>query len=144
MLCAGLALVLSGLFAAPVSAQEPCPEPKGGPPRDASGSGFCPPTEPPSGSISANPTVCTIPSGSTVYTSTVSWTSINASSAEVWVFSHATGSNQLFAGGLSGLQSATWISAAGYRFDLKLNGLVFDSVEVRGNPAPAVSLVNSP
>lgn len=95
-----------------------------------------------SGSISASPTVCTIPTGSTTCTATLNWTS-NSSTSEVWVSKLDGSSPQLFARNKSGSQAAPWISTQGSRFTLKSNGYVLDSVDVRGLPAPVVTEFSS-
>lgn len=84
-LCAvylAFALSVALLASAPAAAQN-CPEPKS---KDPSTFQLCEPTEVPDGSISANPVLCTIPAGSSTCSSTISWTTINASSASVQVW----------------------------------------------------------
>ncbi|HBK57631.1 MAG TPA: hypothetical protein DDZ76_15300, partial [Xanthomonadales bacterium] len=124
----------------PVLAQT-CPQPKGQPPGTFE---VCEPTEFPDGTITATPVVCTIPAGSTVCTSTVSWTTVDTSSSvvEVVAVSQATGVSSLFSSLKNGSQVVTWIDGPGTRFDLKINTQVFDSVLVRGNRAPTVSLTS--
>jgi RHS repeat-associated protein len=142
-LCAvylAFALSVALLASAPAAAQN-CPEPKS---KDPGTFELCEPTEVPDGTINANPVLCTIPAGSSTCSSTISWTTINASSAsvQVWARSLATQTETLFASATSGSQVAPWITASGHRFDLKINGLTHGSVEVRGNRAPTVSLTS--
>lgn len=95
-----------------------------------------------SGSISASPATCTIPTGSSTCTATLNWTS-NSSTSEVWVSALDGSSPQLFARNQSGSQAATWITTQGSRFTLKSDGYVLDSVDVRGLPAPIVTFTES-
>jgi len=135
-----LAFVLSATLvsSAPAAAQN-CPQPKS---QDPGTFEFCEPTEVPDGSISANPILCTIPVGASTCSSTISWTTINTSSAsvQIWARSLATQTETLFASATSGSQAAPWITTSGHRFYLKINGLTHATVEVRGNRAPTVSL----
>lgn len=85
----------------------------------------------PSGSISANPSPCSIPYGGQFCTSTLSWNS-NRADAEVWV-SNIDGSNpMLFHRAQNGSSSAPWITAAGFRFTLKSAGQPITQVDVYG------------
>jgi len=95
-----------------------------------------------SGSISASPTTCTIPTGSSTCTATLNWTS-NSSTSEVWVSGLDGSSPQLFARSQGGSQAATWITTKGSRFTLKSDGYVLDSVDVRGLPAPVITFTGS-
>lgn len=95
-----------------------------------------------SGSISASPNTCTIPTGSSTCTATLNWTS-NSSTSEVWVSGLDGSSPQLFARNQSGSQAAAWITTQGSRFTLKSDGYVLDSVDVRGLPAPAITFSGS-
>lgn len=95
-----------------------------------------------SGSISASPTVCTIPTGSSTCTATLNWSS-NSSTSEVWVAGLDGSSPQLFARNQSGSQAAAWINSQGSRFTLKSDGYVLDTVDVRGLSAPVVTEYSS-
>ena len=93
-----------------------------------------------SGSISASPVTCTIPTGGSTCTVTLNWSS-NSSTSQVWVSGLDGSSPKLFAANQSGSQAASWITTQGARFTLKSDGYDLDSVDVRGIPAPVVSSV---
>ena len=96
-----------------------------------------------SGSLSATPNPCSIPSGSSTCTSSIGWVS-SATNAQVWVTGLDNANPQLFAGAKSGSQSAPWINAGGVRFHLKSGSLTLDTIDVVGqlaaNVAPSVHL----
>ncbi|UHQ23252.1 Ig-like domain-containing protein [Lysobacter sp. 5GHs7-4] len=96
-----------------------------------------------SGSISATPNPCAIPSGGAVCTSSITWSS-SANDAEVWVTGLDNANPQLFARAKSGTQSASWINAVGKRFHLKSGALTTATIDVAGqfaaNVAPSVHL----
>jgi RHS repeat-associated protein len=94
------------------------------------------------GSISASPTVCAIPYGATTCSASINWSS-NAANAQVWVTGLDGSNPQLFASGQSGAQAATWISASGARFHLKSGSDTLNTVDVRGNLPPDITL-NTP
>ncbi len=95
------------------------------------------------GSLSANPNPCTIATGQTTCSSTISWT-ISGSTADVCV-SPAGAADQLFANvGSSGSKDATWVSAAIYTFKLKVPagtcaGSTIASVDVTGKSATSTT-----
>lgn len=62
-----------------------------------------------SGTISAAPNPCTIPSGASMCTTTITWQTQNLSAAEVTVLEQPGGTENLFAGGVSGSSDAPWI-----------------------------------
>ncbi len=92
----------------------------------------------PTGTVSATPNPCNIAMGSTTCSTTVSWNS-TSSSASVWVSDLSNNGLQLFANGQSGGQAATWITAAGSRFHLKVGSQTLSTVDVLGNPPPPPS-----
>lgn len=94
----------------------------------------------PSGSISASPVTCTIPTGGSTCTTTLNWSS-SSSTSQVWVSGLDGSSPKLFAASQNGSQAASWITTQGARFTLKSDGFDLDSVDVRGIPAPVVSSV---
>jgi hypothetical protein len=102
---------------------------------------ICPPiNEPPDGSISAAPSVCNLNETATTCASTITWSSQFANSVEVRVLYHENGTSQVFSTAKNASSVAPWINAAGMRFDLRLDGTLWQSVEVRANPPPSVSL----
>ena len=96
--------------------------------------------ESPGGTITATPTVCTLDALTQQCASTLIWSSTGGNLVRVRVFFHATGTTQVFSTAANGSQVAPWITEAGMRFDLVIDGDVADSVEVVGNALPAVSL----
>jgi len=92
----------------------------------------------PTGTVTATPNPCNIAMGSTTCATTVSWNS-TSSSASVWVTDLNNNGSQLFANGQSGAQAATWITAAGARFHLKVGSQTLSTVDVLGNPPPPPS-----
>ncbi|MDZ4379463.1 MAG: Ig-like domain-containing protein, partial [Xanthomonadaceae bacterium] len=102
---------------------------------------ICPPiNEPPDGSISAAPSVCNLNETATQCASTITWSTSNASTVEVRVLYHDTGTSQVFSTAKNAASVAPWINATGMRFDLRLDGNLWGSVEVIANPPPSVSL----
>ncbi|WP_162250466.1 MULTISPECIES: colicin D domain-containing protein [unclassified Lysobacter] len=96
-----------------------------------------------SGSLSATPNPCSIPSGSSTCSSSIGWVS-SAANAQVWVTGLDNANPQLFASAKSGSQAASWINAGGVRFHLKSGALTLDTIDVVGqlaaNVAPSVQL----
>ena len=98
-------------------------------------------TEPPSGSISASPNPCTIPSGKSTCTTALSWDSQNTSSVQVWV-SHngAAKTNVATSGSGTHTKDASWIQAAPdhtytfylYDYSSESRGALLGSVTVTG------------
>ncbi|MBI5405831.1 hypothetical protein HY972_02240, partial [Candidatus Kaiserbacteria bacterium] len=82
----------------------------------------------PSGSISASPNPCTVQSGGSACTTSVNWSSSNATTPVVEIDS------TLFSSALTGPQNAPWISPArSFTFNLRNNGIsgtVLNSVTV--------------
>jgi len=71
----------------------------------------------PSGTISASPNPCVIPTGGTTCTTSVIWSAQNVSGAEVWVQDIGVGGNETpFAGGTSGPATALWIQRQPHRY----------------------------
>lgn len=99
----------------------------------------------PTGTVTATPNPCDIAMGSTTCSTTVSWNS-NNSGASVWVTDLNNNGAQLFANGQSGAQAATWITAAGSRFHLKVGSQTLNTVDVLGNapPPPSGSISGTP
>ena len=93
----------------------------------------------PSGNIAANPTTCSIPFGQTTCSSTIAWSSSNASSVEVWIDNNP---GNVFGTGNSGSKDANFIDTVGYWFYLKgapTGGgsvVTLDSVFVAGTSGP--------
>jgi hypothetical protein len=86
---------------------------------------------PASGYIFGSPNPCTIYSGRTTCTTTLSWSS-NRSDAEVWV-SNADGSGaQLFARAQSGSQAASWITTSHKLFTLRSGVDIIATMNVYG------------
>lgn len=94
----------------------------------------------PAGTITALPNVCTIDPATGVCASTITWGGSGGNLIRVRVFFHETGVTQAFSSGASGSAVAPWITTAGMRFELVVDGVVVDSVEVVGNLPPTVSL----
>ncbi|NUO78360.1 MAG: hypothetical protein HOQ32_20415 [Lysobacter sp.] len=96
-----------------------------------------------SGGLSATPNPCSIPSGSSICSSTIGWVS-SAANAQVWVTGLDNANPQLFAAAKNGSQVASWINAGGARFHLKSGALTLDTIDVVGllaaNVAPSVRL----
>ncbi len=93
-----------------------------------------------SGSISASPNPCTISSGQSACTSTISWT-LSGGVADVCV-SPAGAADQLVANtGGNGSKEVTWVSSASYTFKLKTpagncgGSTVISTVDVTGKTA---------
>ena len=86
---------------------------------------------PPSGYLSASPVPCTIYSGKTTCTATLSWSS-NRGDAEVWVYNADGSGGQLFARAQSGSQSATWITTNHVQFRLRSGPDVIATTNVYG------------
>src|SRR3989344_1836159 len=105
------------------------------------------PTPAPSGSISASPNPCNIIIGQTTCSSTVTWSSTNASSVAVWIDNNP---GNVFATGGSGNKVANFIDTGGYWFYLKgapASGgsiVTLDTVFVDANPAPTPTNTNTP
>jgi RHS repeat-associated protein len=102
---------------------------------------------PATGSLSASPNPCNIPSGGTTCTASISWSS-NRKATGIWVTGLDNSNLQQFSGSggaLSGAQSATWISSGGARFHLRETATSPDlaTVDVRGNLPPNITL-NAP
>jgi len=99
----------------------------------------------PSGTVLAAPNPCNIAMGSTTCSVTISWSSNNGG-ATVWASNLDNTGMQQFAAGQSGAQAATWITAAGTRFHLKVGGQTLDTVDVLGNapPPPSGTITASP
>jgi hypothetical protein len=86
---------------------------------------------PPSGYLSASPDPCTIYSGMTSCTVTLSWNS-NRADAEVWVYNADGSGGQLFARAQSGMQAATWITTQQVQFRLRSGSDVISTANVYG------------
>jgi hypothetical protein len=81
------------------------------------------------GLISADPGVCSIPSGGSLCTSTLTWSVPGASTVEVHI------GGQLFARtAAAGSSTAPWISTAPALFELWADGVKVDSVTAIGEP----------
>ncbi len=96
-----------------------------------------------SGSISASPQTCIIPSGSSHCSSTISWSTSGATNPCIFL-----NTGQLFTCGASGSAGASWISESGFTFLLK-NGNTYgsptlQSVFVKGARQPTVNVSFSP
>ncbi|MBI2815387.1 MAG: matrixin family metalloprotease [Acidobacteria bacterium] len=73
----------------------------------------------PSGTISANPNPCTIPSGGSTCAANITWTTQNVNSAEVWLRING-GAEVLFARDTSGSELVRWISGGNNRYEFLL------------------------
>ncbi len=97
-----------------------------------------------SGTISASPNPCTILSGQTSCSSTVSWSTANATTAKVTVEDTSVGGETAFATGLSGSKSAT-IQGSPHQYVFRLydttwgatSSFELTAVTVTGGSAPA-------
>ena len=83
------------------------------------------------GNIAAVPSSCKLGSNG-LCTVTVNWDVSNAFSSGT-ILIKADGAN-FTGGGISGSASAPWINVNGVRFDLYVNGQLYDSVVVKGTP----------
>ena len=94
------------------------------------------PVPAPTGTISADPSPCTIPAGGTRCSTTVTWSTQNATKPCVYLKK----SQGKFACGGSGSKVAPWINAAGRTLELRNGGTheadLLASVFVKGVPAP--------
>lgn len=79
------------------------------------------------GSIYAEPNPCVIASGATTCTSKISWITNEATTVQV-----KTSTGGLFSSSLSASKDAPWINVAGKKLDLYVDGVLFDSVFVKG------------
>jgi hypothetical protein len=84
--------------------------------------------------------VCNLNETASQCASTIIWSTSNANSVEVRVLYHENGTSQVFSTAKNASSVAPWINAAGMRFDLRLDGTLWQSVEVRANPPPSVNL----